>query len=123
MNKPRIYEKANGVQRRDAAEIIENYFERIRWRPEGHDRVLDIGCGSGDVTFDLVRPRLPNNYEQLVGSDVSESMVKHAKKTYVVDGRVCFTTLDISKKIPEDFAGRFHHVVSFYCLHWVQQQR
>lgn len=122
MNKPQIYQKANGVQRRDASEVIESYFDKIRWCPEGRDRILDIGCGSGDVTFDLIRPRLPTYYEKLVGSDVSETMINHANKTYY-DPRVYFTTLDISKKISNDLVGKFNHVLSFYCLHWVQEQR
>lgn len=122
MNTPKIYEKANGVQRRDAFDVINKYICKIQWRPGGNDRVLDIGCGTGDVTFDMVRPMLPPSYGILIGSDISQKMVDHANDTYY-DPKVQFTSLDISKKISDDLVEKFDHVFSFYCLHWVQEQR
>ncbi|KAF0770692.1 juvenile hormone acid O-methyltransferase-like, partial [Aphis craccivora] len=46
------------------------------------NNVLDIGCGPGDVTSDILYPLLKNKINQLVGVDKSIEMIEYAKKTY-----------------------------------------
>ncbi|GAB0100130.1 Juvenile hormone acid O-methyltransferase [Sergentomyia squamirostris] len=122
MNKAYLYQKANSLQRRDAKEMLEEFGQLIQWRENGGDVILDVGCGSGDVLVDYLLPVLPPNYGRVVGADISEQMVRYARDTYGHLKRVSFTTLDIqSEEISMD--ETFNHITSFYCLHWVQNQK
>lgn len=64
MDCPELYIKENGIQRRNAKDITIKYVEKMIWRP--HEIVLDIGCGPGDVTSDILYPFLKNKIEKLV---------------------------------------------------------
>lgn len=123
MNQAYLYAKANGVQKSDATYVLENYFRLVRWKKDGEESILDIGCGTGDVTMDILQPLLPKNYGKLVGADVSENMVDFANSHYK-QKKVSFITMDVAtKELPVDMEEEFHHIFSFYCLHWIQDQR
>lgn len=51
-------------------------------------------------------------------------MIKFAQETFEND-RLRFTTLDISADNITEVIGNetFHKIFSFYCLHWVPNQR
>lgn len=51
MNFPELYVQENSLQRREAIDIS-NILKKMIWKP--NEIVLDIGCGSGDVTFDVL---------------------------------------------------------------------
>ena len=38
--------------------------------------LLDVGCGSGDVLVDTILPKLPENFIEIVGVDISDEMIK-----------------------------------------------
>lgn len=86
---------------------------------------MDIGCGSGDVTIDFILPLLPLNFKRLVGSDLSDQMIRYAQESYK-HPKIAFQKLDIGSG---DLTGYletvepFDHITSFYCLHWVQNQK
>lgn len=125
MNQAVLYQRANQVQRHDAKTVLREYGNLFEWRLDGKDRVMDIGCGSGDVTVDFLEPLLPSNYEKLVGSDISLKMVNYAGETYTrTYPKVEFDQLDIGDDcMPKRYLEHFNHITSFYCLHWVQDQR
>ncbi|XP_053677136.1 juvenile hormone acid O-methyltransferase [Anopheles nili] len=129
MNRANLYQQANGVQRRDAMEILKEYAPLISCARGGEDAaLLDIGCGSGDVLVDLVLPvlsRCETYTGRVLGTDISEQMVRYARESYRHLGTVNFDTLDIGSTLdPVSLArwGQFRCVTSFYCLHWVQNQ-
>ncbi|XP_053665457.1 juvenile hormone acid O-methyltransferase [Anopheles marshallii] len=130
MNKANLYEQANGVQRRDAMEILKEYAPLLSCRRGGEDvALLDIGCGSGDVLVDFVLPVLGRGTTvpvgRALGTDISEQMVRYARESYRHLKTVEFDTLDIGAKLEASTLarwGQFSHVTSFYCLHWVQNQ-
>lgn len=64
MDCPELYIKENGIQRRNAKDITMKYLEKMIWRP--NEIVLDIGCGPGDVTSDIIYPFLENKIVKLV---------------------------------------------------------
>lgn len=121
MNHPALYHRINFVQRHDARSILKKYAGSIMWREDGEDNLLDVGCGSGDVLVDYIYPVMPKNFQKIIGLDISEAMIRYAKKTFKKYQRVEFQTADIGgDDIPSELFDQFDHVTSFYCLHWVQ---
>lgn len=125
MHKAALYQRSNGLQRRDAKQAIDEFSHVFQWRDDGCDSILDIGCGSADVTIDYLLPILPENFERLVGVDISEDMVNFARQQYP-HPRISFDKFDLSVDIEKQpsFSAiePFDHVTSFYCLHWIQNQ-
>jgi len=84
---------------------------------------MDIGCGPGDLTKDILLPVLDSN-SVLVGTDISENMIEYAQKTYGVKKRLEFEVLDIqTKKLPQKYVHKFDHVFSIYALQWCNDIR
>lgn len=57
MENAELYSTANGMQKRDAEEIISEFCDKLKWSEDS--TVLDVGCGSGEVTAQILLPRLP----------------------------------------------------------------
>ncbi|XP_031369307.1 juvenile hormone acid O-methyltransferase [Apis dorsata] len=114
------YVKASTIQYRDAADIIEEFAQEMS---EMKGKCLDIGCGPGIVTKELILPNLSPE-AKLVGMDISKPMIEYAKKMYHDDERLSFQLLDIeTMDLPKDTFDQFNNVLSFYCLHWCQNFR
>jgi len=64
MHCPEQYVKENGLQRKDAKDISSTYLRKMVWK--SNEIVLDVGCGPGDVTSDILYPLLKNKINQLV---------------------------------------------------------
>ncbi|XP_067623344.1 juvenile hormone acid O-methyltransferase isoform X2 [Eurosta solidaginis] len=104
--------------------IFQEYMQVMQWRTDGHDTLIDIGSGPGNVLMEFVYPMLPPQFDAVLATDVSERMVDFARKSYGDCERAHFETLDITcAQLPARLSGQFDHVTSFYCLHWVQNQR
>ncbi|KAI5636148.1 methyltransferase domain-containing protein [Phthorimaea operculella] len=119
MFKPKLYQKSNSDTKRDAFECLEKYSSRMEWK-EGC-RVMDVGCGDGGLTVDVLRQFLPPNFGMLVGADIGPDMVAHACSRYG-DQRTKFIVLDIGGDIPKEHACNFDHVFSCYTVHWIQDK-
>lgn len=123
MNNAALYKRSNGVQRRDAKQVLDEFGHLLQWRSDGRDSLLDIGCGSGDVLMDFILPLMPLKFSRLVGSDVSEQMVRHARDNFP-HTKISFQTMDIAGNLNDlDTIELYDHITSFYCLHWVENQR
>lgn len=125
MNKPRLYHRAYEIQRHDAEETIKEYSNIFKWRLDGCDALLDIGSGTGDVLMDFIYTIMLPKFEKVMGSDISTEMVNYAKNSYHTKKKCDFRVFDIGteKDISNDMMEQFDHVTSFYCLHWIQNQR
>ncbi|KAG5674679.1 hypothetical protein PVAND_004631 [Polypedilum vanderplanki] len=128
MNNANLYKKSNVLQKRDAKEIIEEFSSIFNWKWDGSsDALLDIGCGSGDVLYELILPKIPINIE-VIGIDISKEMIKYANEHYGNE-YLKFYKVDIESEMfidgkttpikPESF----NFITSFYALHWIQNQR
>ncbi|EGI59945.1 Putative methyltransferase 235L [Acromyrmex echinatior] len=79
---------------------------------------MDIGCGPGDTTKELLLPSINFN-GQIIGMDISESMIKYANDTFKDEKRLQFDTLNIeTKNLPKKYISQFNHAFSFHTLHW-----
>lgn len=124
MNEAELYKRSNILQRRDAQQVISEFSHLLHWREDGCDSLMDVGCGSGDVTIDFVLPIMPKHFSRLVGTDISHEMIKFAENKYS-KSNIAFDELDISADITKYLNSheQFDHIVSFYCFHWIQNQK
>ncbi|XP_044254916.1 juvenile hormone acid O-methyltransferase-like [Tribolium madens] len=120
MNKASMYSKYSGLQKNDASFVIDNYLRLIKWKTNAN--ILDIGSGDGNVIFELLLPKIPKDFGKFIGIDISEEMVRFAKNQ-CDDPKIDFLQMDISSEISPEFHEYFDHIFSFYCLHWVVEQR
>ncbi|XP_012221675.1 juvenile hormone acid O-methyltransferase isoform X2 [Linepithema humile] len=113
------YVEASDLQRRDAKDVIDEFCYEIK-KMQGN--CLDIGCGPGFVTKKLLLPILEHDV-QLVGADISETMVSYAQK-HNADEKLSYIVLDIeAPELPSDQIERYKNILSFYCLHWCNDLR
>jgi trans-aconitate methyltransferase len=78
------------------------------------DRVLDVGCGSGDFTASLVPLVAPGG--TVVGIDVSPSQIDHARVNHPGARFQVGRAQDVGALFP---SASFDLVVSVATLHWV----
>ena len=113
-----LYATSNQMQRRDAAVALAAHLPSMTWEEE--EDILDVGCGSGDVTASLLYSAIPVRC-RLTGCDVSGEMVEWAQEHHQTDN-IQFSQLDIASSLQPrlTFPAGFHKIFSLYCLHWVR---
>jgi len=123
MNKPKLFASCNDISIRDIPEVLSEYINSMSWKPG--DRVLDVGCGPGRVTMEVLLPRLPADFGLLVGADISAEMVEYATETYT-HSKLRFTQFDLAKDIGKTSQlqpSSFDKIFSFNCLHFIPDHR
>lgn len=91
--------------------------------PAGGQQFLDLGCGTGIVTRDVLLPRCPP-FRRIVAVDASRDMVEYARRHFA-HVKICYDVLDIVKDDVSGFVeryGQFDRVYSQFCLNWVKDQ-
>ncbi len=111
----------------DPAEYQDNSANQLKWGAEliamlklnGTERVLDIGCGVGNITA-MLAEKLPRGYA--TGIDSSREMVAQAQNNYPVSTflNLSFRVMDASSLI---FDNEFDAVFSNATLHWVKDHK
>lgn len=131
------------MQRESAKDVIAEFSSELSMI---RGKCMDLGCGPGDVTKELLIPRLQNDvavvgkwmkighelgvsvsfiyYYIILGSDTSQYMTDYGNVNYADDKRLSFIVLDIEKtELPSEQNEQYDCVVSFSCLHWCQDLR
>ena len=109
---PADYAANSAVQQDWARELIAKLNLR------GDERILDVGCGDGKITAELVRA-VPRGF--VLGTDASAEMIAFAQKTFPTARipNLKFAVAD-AREIPvEKIPGKFDLVFSNAALHWV----
>ncbi|KAB0798377.1 hypothetical protein PPYR_09370 [Photinus pyralis] len=101
--------------------LMDTYLPYIRHDTNHNKSVLDIGCGPGKTTQDVILPYLEQDFKEVIGIDISKTMLDYAKRT-CGDDRVSFEEVDILD-VPDKFVGRFDYIFSFMTFHWIEDNR
>ncbi|XP_049961979.1 juvenile hormone acid O-methyltransferase-like [Schistocerca serialis cubense] len=124
MNDADLYAESSSLQQQFVNKVLRELWPALDWRCE-QGTVLDVGCGAGDVTTYELLPRLPPGVS-VHAVDISPAMVAKAADRFS-GPRLCFRQLDIGTPHIEETdvwrLGPLPKVFSFFCLHWVQDQR
>ncbi|KAH6923942.1 hypothetical protein HPB50_009579 [Hyalomma asiaticum] len=91
--------------------------------PRGTRQFLDVGCGCGKVTVEVLLPNVPEDVERVVGVDVCENMVSHARE-HSSHSKVVYEQLDITGDVSGflDLYGPFDRLYVFNSLNRVKDQ-
>lgn len=103
---------------RDIKQFPERILERLH--PDSDQRVLDVGCGAGNFTFDLIEAFRPR---EVVGIDVSDRLIEQARKTKTDKGIQNVTFIcGNAQELPFDNES-FDVVVSNMVFHLLADQK
>lgn len=83
---------------------------------EGSEIILDVGSGSGKISYEIAK-KVPKG--RVIGLDASDSMVLFSRENYKADN-LFFKKEDVVNMTHQNF---FDVVVSFWTLSWVANQR
>lgn len=120
MYQPALYSDNNICAVLSTQFLMEKYGKLINWQKNGS--VLEIGMGDGRVSNAVLKPLLPQDVKEYVGTDISATMLGHAKKMFAFE-KARFEVLDIVKCIPSRFENSFDHVFSFLLFHWIKETK
>lgn len=114
-----LYSTSHDLQKTDAIHVLNNYFDLMQMTQKDDSEVLDVGCGDGDVTAEVLQKKLGGGCH-LIGADVSKKVVEFAKKKHP---GIKFVVMNLEEDVEEQYVGKFDAVFSFYCFHWIQNQK
>ncbi|XP_062520020.1 juvenile hormone acid O-methyltransferase-like [Corticium candelabrum] len=123
-------EKAALYAKNSRAQFFWNtaFLSEIAWNRSHNTKVVDIGCGTGESTKNLLATR--DEVESVLAFDISSNMIdyanehnSHEKIVYKVGN---IEDIDLVTKLEGQAAvckrGSFDRVVSLNVLHWVKDQ-
>ncbi|CAL1687505.1 unnamed protein product [Lasius platythorax] len=112
---PEEYVSFDELQKCRVLNLIDEFEEELI---DMSGKCMDIGCGPGDITKNILLQALDPN-AVLLGTDISKNMIEFAKKAYGNEKRLKFEILDIqTKSLPEKYISGFDHIFSFHALNW-----
>ncbi|KAB0790688.1 hypothetical protein PPYR_14868 [Photinus pyralis] len=118
MNTSERYIKNIALAQMDGKYFIDKITKLITWK-EGC-RILDVGCGPGNVTSDFLLPTLPKS-ANIIAIDKAAQFIRYAKEHYAKSPQVDFVQMDIVFPDPKLYQT-FDHAISLYCFHFVTEQ-
>ncbi len=107
-------ERRGRIPRRD-----EGYRTLLELLPEGPLRVLDLGCGDGEVVGRVLDAR-PGT--EAVAADFSAEMLGRVRERFAPTDAVTVAEHDLDQPLPDAW-GTFDAVVSAFAIHHVSDAR
>jgi len=124
MNYPKLYhDMCHGITAKEVTKALSEYINSMSWKTG--DLVLDVGCGPGSVTMQVLMPCLPADFGLLIGADLSADMIQYASNNYT-HSKLKFTQFDLVKDIENTSQlqpSSFDKIFCFFCLHWIPEKR
>ncbi|XP_050461657.1 juvenile hormone acid O-methyltransferase-like [Cataglyphis hispanica] len=115
MIKPAQYVLLDTLCRNNVSLLLDEFDKDLK---NISGKCMDIGCGPGDITKDILLPFLGPNVT-MIGTDIMEKVIEYANKTYGDKERLKFEVLDIeTKNLPDKYISEFDHIFSFHALQW-----
>ncbi|XP_029823967.2 juvenile hormone acid O-methyltransferase isoform X2 [Ixodes scapularis] len=118
---PERYARANDKSRPMNKEALK--MTRFRKPTSECEQMLDIGCGTGDFTRNVLLP-WSKPCRKMVAVDALPGMIEYAKANHP-HPEISYEVLDAGSRDISKFLekhGKFDRVYSFYCLHWIKDQ-
>lgn len=84
----------------------------------GKKLAVDIGCGSGFVTF-----KLANYFDKVIGTDLSSTMIEQCNKTNKMGGLVEFLVGPAEQSPTEIKPNSVNLLTGAECCHWVDHAK
>ena len=97
----------------------EGYAALVELVPEGAIRVLDLGCGDGEVVGHVLESR-PG--AEAIAADFSAEMLGRVRERFAGSTQVAVVEHDLDTPLPADW-GTFDVVVSAFAIHHVVDDR
>ena len=97
----------------------EGYGALLELLPIGVRRVLDLGCGDGEVAGRVLAAA---GEAEVMAVDFSAEMLRRARERFADDARVTVVEHDLDQPLPESW-GSFDAVVSAFAIHHVADER
>jgi len=116
------YDKSNGAQARDAEELYKKIVEK---KIKSADIIVEIGCGSGNITEGILAKRI--KHKKIYSSDISEDMVQYANNNHN-DGTIEYFVQDIGlpwEKLDarlRNLEGKVDLLWSNRVIHWLSPE-
>jgi len=106
-------------ERKQLPHRLEGYAALLEALPGSVGRVLDLGCGDGEVTARLLE-RQPGI--EAIACDFSAEMLGRARERFANAPSVNVVEHDLDESLPKDW-GTFDAVVSAFAIHHVVDER
>lgn len=90
------YSSHRSMQTYEAELFLSTTVQHMDWSHPEEDVVMDIGCGSGDSSRDLIFPRICR-VKKLIAVDIIPEMIEFAQKNTTHD-RIEYHVADIENK-------------------------
>jgi len=106
-------------KRKHIPQRAEGYAALLEFVPEDARRVLDLGCGDGEVVGRVLEAR-PD--ASAIAADFSPEMLGRVRERFAGSTRVAIVEHDLDAPLPDEW-GTFDVVVSAFAIHHVVDDR
>lgn len=121
MNTAKLWAKGS-VTKQVAISSLQEFGNFIRWG-KSKSKILEVGCGEGSITRDILFPFAKAHAEKLTAIDLLQDMIDLAKKENKIE-EIEFRACDImDRKYIEEVKGKFNHIFSIYTAQLIPDNR
>ncbi|XP_046991470.1 juvenile hormone acid O-methyltransferase-like [Schistocerca americana] len=125
MEDPGLYARHGAKVFETAGAFLDELWPRLTW-PDPPLPALDVGCGTGEVSRQVIAARLPSGV-RLIATDVSPAMLKHADKHNALPGVIQYDVYDAASRHLEQTRAWEHapygKIFTVYSMHWIPDNR